>query len=270
MAEPEISNSKRGGRWSLSGMTALVTGGTRGIGHAIVSDLAAFGAAVHTCSRTQTELNKCLEEWQNQGFKVTGSVCDVSSPPQRENLIQEVASTFNGRLNIYVNNVGTNFRKPTIEYSADEYSQLMTVNLDSSFHLCQLAYPLLKASGKGSIVFISSVAGVVSLGTGAVYAASKAAINQLTKNLACEWAKDNIRSNCVVPWATRTSLVEHLLKDQKFVDEILSRTPIKRIAEPEEVSSLVTFLCLPGASYITGQVICVDGGLTVNGFQPSI
>ncbi|KAJ1422253.1 Short-chain dehydrogenase/reductase SDR [Sesbania bispinosa] len=350
MAEADCSN--RGPRWSLNGMTALVTGGTRGIGHAIVNDLASFGAAVHTCSRTESELNKCLQEWQSQGFLVTGSVCDVSSRPQREKLIQEVASTFNGKLNIYVNNVGTNFRKPTVEYTAEEYSHLMTVNLDSAFHLCQLAHPLLKASGRGSIVFISSVAGVVSLGTGSVYAASKAAINQLTKNLACEWAKDNIRSNCVVPATTNTPLVEHLilksqcmkinwlfdllsivvnwsgqsvpsesgsqvcsppssssslsvqpvhdrpaiqslvhpsnihpmqthaksgivkprhlLRNKKYVDEMLSRTPLGRIAEAQEISSLVAFLCLPAASYITGQVVCVDGGLTVNGFQPSM
>lgn len=269
-AAVETHSSRGGQRWSLTGMTALVTGGTRGIGHAIVNDLVAFGATVHTCSRTESELDKCLQEWQSQGFSVTGSVCDVSSRPQRESLIQQVASTFNGKLNIFVNNVGSNFRKPTIEYTAEEYSELMTINLDSSFHLCQLAYPLLKESGKGSIVFISSVAGVVSLGTGSVYAASKAAINQLTKNLACEWAIDNIRSNCVAPWATRTPLVEHLFQNQKFVDDIMSRTPLKRIAEPEEVSSLVTFLCLPAASYITGQVICVDGGLTVFGFQPSM
>ncbi|MED6192568.1 hypothetical protein PIB30_011363 [Stylosanthes scabra] len=146
----------------------------------------------------------------------------------------------------------------------------MTVNFESGFHLSQLAYPLLKASGTGSIVFISSVAGVTGLGTGSVYAASKAAINQLTKNLACEWSKDNIRSNCVVPWATRTPLVEYLFKNQQFVEDILSRTPLRRIAEPEEVSSLVAFLCLPAASYITGQVICVDSGLTVHGFQPSM
>ncbi|GAU36377.1 hypothetical protein TSUD_151440 [Trifolium subterraneum] len=264
------AQTRGGQRWSLTGMTALVTGGTRGIGHAIVNDLAAFGATVHTCSRTESELNKCLQEWQSQGFLVTGSVCDVSSRTQRENLVQQVSSTFNGKLNIFINNVGTNFRKPTIDYTAEEYSELMTINLDSAFHLCQLTHPLLKESRVGSIVFISSVAGVVSLGTGSVYAASKAAINQLTKNLACEWAKDGIRSNCVVPWATRTPLVEHLFKNQKFVDDIMARTPLKRIAEPEEVSSLVTFLCLPAASYITGQVISVDGGLTVFGFQPSM
>lgn len=140
MAEAQQS---RGARWSLNGMTALVTGGTRGIGfsfspsqctfsflifhfafallfwfwffhliklcfrHAIVSDLAAFGASVHTCSRTQTELNKCIQEWKTQGFQVTGSLCDVSSRSQRERLIEEVASTFNGKFNIFVSTTTT-------------------------------------------------------------------------------------------------------------------------------------------------------------------
>ncbi|CAJ2640867.1 tropinone reductase homolog At5g06060-like [Trifolium pratense] len=270
MAVAEECSSNRASRWSLKGMTALVTGGTRGIGHAIVEDLCGFGATVHTCSRNQTELDNCLDQWRSKGFLVSGSVCDVSSRDQREKLIQEVTSIFNGKLHIYVNNVGANFRKPTIEYTAEVYSEIMTINLDSSYHLCQLSHPLLKASGMGSIVFISSIAGVVSLGTGSVYAASKAAINQLTKNLACEWAKDGIRSNCVVPATTNTPLVEHLLRNKQYVDEMLSRTPLGRIAEAQEISSLVAFLCLPAASYITGQVICVDGGLTVNGFQPSM
>lgn len=262
--------SSRGSRWSLKGFTALVTGGTRGIGHAVVEELAEFGAIVYTCSRNEAELNACLKEWKEKGFSVSGSVCDASSPPQRENLIQQVSSTFNGKLDILVNNVGTNKRKPTIEYTAEEYSKLMTTNLDSAYHLCQLAYPLLKASGNGSIVFMSSVAAQLSLGSGAIYAASKAAIDQLTKYLACEWAKDNIRSNSVAPWYTRTSLVEPLLANKELLNEIISRTPIKRIAEAHEVSSLVAYLCLPAASYITGQIVSVDGGFTANGFQPSM
>ncbi|RYR65461.1 hypothetical protein Ahy_A03g011400 [Arachis hypogaea] len=252
----------------ITGQVISVDGGLTV--HAIVEELCGFGAKVHTCSRNEAELNNCLDEWRGKGFLVSGSVCDVSSQAHRENLIQKVTSTFNGKLDIYVNNVGANFRKPTIEYTAEDYSQMMAINLDSAFHLCQLVHPLLKASEMGSIVFISSIAGVVSLGTGTVYAASKAAINQLVKNLACEWAKDSIRSNCVVPATTNTPLVEHLLRNKKYIDEMLSRTPLGRIAEPKEISSLVAFLCLPAASYITGQVISVDGGLTVNGFQPSM
>ncbi|KAM0039158.1 putative oxidoreductase [Helianthus debilis subsp. tardiflorus] len=253
-------------RWSLAGKTALVTGGTRGIGYAVVEELAALGAAVHTCSRNQSELNQRLQEWSDKGFTVTGSVCDASSRPQRQELLDKVSSIFNGKLNILINNVGTNIRKPTIEYTAEEYSTLMATNLESCYHLCQLAHPLLKASGVASIVFISSVAGLVHLNSGSVYGATKGAINQLAKNLACEWGKDNIRVNSVAPWYIKTSLVEHLLSNEQFLDKVVSRTPLKRPGEANEVSSLVAFLCLPAASYITGQTVSVDGGFSVNGF----
>ncbi|KAJ8631783.1 hypothetical protein MRB53_025106 [Persea americana] len=271
------SSSSSKSRWSLQGTTALVTGGTRRIGHAIVEELAELGAPIHTCSRNATELDKCLREWEALGFQVTGSFCDVSSRPEREKLMEKVSSIFGDKLNIlfmiqvhinirdatcaiYIslivrvqkNNAGTNTWKSRVDYTAEDIQAIMETNFVSAYHLSQLAHPLLKASGMGNVVLISSVAGVVAMYSGTVYAASKGAINQLTKNLACEWAKDNIRANSVAPCYIKTSLEEH-----------------KRIGEPKEVSSLVAFLCMPAASYITGQVISVDVGMTLNGFYPT-
>nr|XP_016510681.1 PREDICTED: tropinone reductase homolog At2g29260, chloroplastic-like isoform X2 [Nicotiana tabacum] len=219
-------------RWSLNGMNALVTGGTRGIGHAIVEELCGLGATVHTCARNEDELGTCLRSWKDEGFAVSGSLCDVSSQVDRQKLMEVVSSTFDGRLNIL------------------------------------LAYPLLKVSGAGSVVFTSSVSGFVSLKSMSVQGATKGAINQLTKYLACEWAKDNIRSNAVAPWYIKTSMVEQVLSNKEYLQEVYDRTPLGRLGEPSEVSSLVGFLCLPASSYITGQIICVDGGMSVNGFYP--
>ncbi|XP_047342041.1 tropinone reductase homolog [Impatiens glandulifera] len=261
--------SSREQRWSLKGMTALVTGGTRGIGYAIVEELAGFGAIVHTCSRNQTELNQRIQEWENKGFKVTGSTCDLFEIGQREELIKTVSFLFHGKLNILVNNAATTMLKWATEVTMEDWSHIIGTNLESPYHLTQLAQPLLKASGRGSVVFVSSVAGLRALPALSPYASAKAAINQLTKNLACEWAKDNIRVNAVAPWGVKTTITKQEEVDPSIsalFGKLIMQTPLPRIAEPEEISSIIGFLCLPAASYLTGQVICVDGGYTAGAF----
>ncbi|XP_042384197.1 noroxomaritidine/norcraugsodine reductase-like [Zingiber officinale] len=251
-------------KWSLLGSTALVTGGTKGIGRGIVEEMGGLGAAIHTCSRSQSDLDASLQQWRSAGLKVTGSTCDVSSPADREKLMEEVKSTFDGKLNILVCNAGTGVVKPAVEQTAEDYKLVMSTNLDSAFHLSQLAHPLLKASGNGSIVFISSIGASIAVDGLSVYCASKGAVNQLTRSLACEWPRDNIRTNCVAPGSIKTPLLEYAMDDESLAMR-RRRIPAGRIGEPEEVAALVAFLCMPGARYINGQVICADGGRTING-----
>ncbi|KAK6247123.1 hypothetical protein QUC31_018688, partial [Theobroma cacao] len=195
---------------------------------------------------------------------VTGSICDVSSQAQREKLISTIFSEFGGKLNILINNVGTLISKPTLDFITKDFSLIMGINFESTYNLCQLAYPLLKALVARSIVFLSSVVGVVSVSSGSLYGATTGAMSHLAKCLACKWAKNNIRVNSVAPLVIRTPLVE--LYIQKFSETIICRTPMGCIGEPEEVSSLVGFLCLLASSYITGQTFYIDGGMSVNGF----
>ncbi|WMV44314.1 hypothetical protein MTR67_037699 [Solanum verrucosum] len=257
------------GRWTLQGNTAIVTGGTRGIGHAIVEELASFGANVYTCSRNQMELDECLRQWKAKGFKVGGSMCDLLSRSQRQKFMDNVSSYFDGKINILINNAAVVVSNLATESTHEDYNTMMGINFEASYHLSQLAHPFLKASKNGRIVFISSVAGFVSLPLCSIYSAAKGAMNQLTRSLACEWAMDNIRVNAVAPWVIKTSLIEAASQNpevKKRINKLVSRTPIGgRPGEPKEVSAMVAFLCFPCASYITGQIMCVDGGITING-----
>lgn len=216
------------------------------------------------CSRSP--FNKVLlEELQSQFPKAIlhHVVCDVAQADGRQKLVdfcREKAPIVHG----LVNNVGTNIRKPILEQSPSEYDTMLRTNVESAYFLCRDFFPLLE-KGSSSIVNVSSAAGVQSSGTGVAYGMSKAAVNQLSRTLACEWAAHGIRVNAVTPWMTLTPLLQQAQKPQDH-SAVCEWTPLGRLAEPHEIADPITFLLLPAASYVTGQVWGVDGGLTAQGF----
>jgi len=252
-------------RWTLKNKRALITGATKGIGRAIAQEFVELGAELAIVARNKDELNAMVKEYSVKGIKIFGIQADVSSRSDYQKIIDKVKNEW-GKLDVFVNNVGTNIRKASIDYDFNEYDHVMNTNLRSAFELSRLVFPLLKQSEQANVVFVSSVAGQIHLKTGAIYAMTKAAINQLTKNLAVEWASDNIRVNAVAPWYIRTPLAETVLKNEAYKQSVLSRTPMNKIGEPEDVAAAVSFLCIPASAYVTGQILSVDGGFMVNGF----
>lgn len=252
-------------RWSLKNKKALVTGATRGIGKATTDELIELGAGVFIIARSEEEIILQLKAYSHYNQNVIGMKCDVTLQEDRQKLFEKINSEW-GALDILVNNAGTNTRKATIENSEEDFNELIDLNMKSVFELCKLFHPLLKKSGNSSIVNITSVAGMTSVGTGSPYAISKAAINQLTKYLSVEWAKDKISVNAVAPWYIKTSLTEPVLKNEERLKLILSRTPMSRLGEASEVASVIAFLCMQASSYITGECIAVDGGFLKYGF----
>lgn len=252
-------------RWTLKGKRALITGGTKGIGFATAQEILELGGEVYIVAREAQLIKDRISSWRKQGLTALGSEADLSVKAERTELFQEISQQWD-RLDILVNNVGTNIRKKATKYSDSEYESVVSTNMHSTFAMCQNAFPMLRKSEAGAVVNIISVAGLTHLRTGAPYGMTKAAINQLTKNLSVEWAPDGIRVNAVAPWYTNTPLVEELLENKEYLNDVLDTTPLGRIAEPEEIASAVAFLCMPAASYITGHCIVADGGFTVNGF----
>lgn len=246
--------------WNLTGKKVLVTGGTKGIGLAIVQEFLDLGAEVLTVARDTKIIQGKLRHSANL-FTMDG---DVSNGLLRQQLIDKITANW-GKLDVLVNNVGTNVRKKFADYTEAEYRQLFEINLFSVTEVTRLAFPLLQKSGNASVINMASVAGTFDVQSGPPYGMTKAAIIQLTRHLAAEWAPFKIRVNSISPWYIETPLTASVLTNPERLKMILDRTPMNRVGQPEEVASLAAYLAMDKASYITGQDIMVDGGMSVKG-----
>ncbi|RMH88990.1 SDR family oxidoreductase [Lysobacter pythonis] len=254
-------------RWRLDGQLALVTGASAGIGRAIAAELLGFGATVLMTARDEDALEAAREELEAEipGGEAHVFAADVADGGDRQALFDWVED-FGGDLNILVNNAGGNLSRPATDYADDEWREIFELNTFSAFELCRYVHPLLTRHAVSSIVNVGSVSGLTHVRTGVAYGMSKAAMHQMTRNLAVEWAEDGVRVNAVAPWYIRTRRTSRKLADPDYLDEVLSRTPMGRVGEPREVAAAVAFLCLPAAAYITGECIAVDGGFLRHGF----
>lgn len=255
--------------WQLRGRHALVTGSTRGIGRAIANALLAKGASVTLSARSSEDVEEAVSAYRREGWPVDGVAADIADPRGRQALLEHCSET---GLHLLVNNAGFNLRKDAVDFEPDEVQRLLAVNGLAVFELSRRMHPLLAASarsdGLARVVSVTSVSGLTSTRTGAPYAMAKAAVQQMTRNLAVEWAVDGIGVNAVAPWYIGTPLVEEVLQRPGYLDRVLDRTPMGRIGRVEEVAAAVIFFCLPAASYVTGQCLAVDGGFMAHGFQP--
>lgn len=249
---------------SLSGRTAVVTGASRGIGRAIADLLADQGADVVLVSRSAPALAEAVESITARGGRAIAVAADVTAEDAAELIVGETLAAF-GRLDILVNNAGGNsFMSPLESMRFAGWQKTFVLNVDSTVRLIQAALPSLIAGGHGSIINVSSVTGLRGSPLMSHYGAAKAAIVSLSQSLGIELGERGVRANALVPGWVETDLTGFLRTDGGVEDVLLSRVPMRRWGTPEEIAQGALFLASDASSFMTGQVLVLDGGLSAN------
>lgn len=244
----------------LKGKVAVVTGGTRGIGYAIVKKYLENGAKVVLFGSRKETVDKALASLkdENADWEVEGAYPDLSDAKKVEEAIEAVKEKF-GRLDILVNNAGISDSTKVDNYESGQFEKVLNLNVNSIFYAVQPAVKIMKEQGGGCIINTSSMVSISGQPGGVAYPASKFAVNGLTLSLARELGPSNIRVNAVAPGITRTDMVAALPKE--MIEPMTAAIPLRRVGEPEDVANAFLFLASDMASYVTGEVLSVDGAM---------
>ncbi|HKP87290.1 MAG TPA: glucose 1-dehydrogenase [Blastocatellia bacterium] len=248
----------------LNGKAAVVIGGTSGIGRAIAHAMAEAGADVVATSRREEQVEATASEIEQRGRKTLRITSDVLDRASIERVLERSVRTF-GKVDILVNSAGRTKRGPTLDYAEEDWNAIIETNLTGTLRTCQVFGRHMLERRYGRIINIASLASFVALLEVAAYSASKAAVASLTKSLAIEWASYGVCVNAIAPGVFRTALNEKLLDGTERGREFLLRTPMKRFGTVEELAGAAIFLASDAASYVTGEVLVVDGGLLASG-----
>ncbi len=247
----------------MTGKVAIITGSSRGIGRAAAECMADLGAKVVISSRNLDACEPVAEAIRAKGGEAVAIACNISHKPQVERLVAETERQL-GPVDILVCNAAVNPYYGSLQDISDEaWDKIMGSNVRSNLWLCNRVIPGMVKRGRGSIVIVSSIGGLRGTPVIGAYGISKAADFALARNLAVEWGKDGVRVNCVAPGLVKTDFARALWEDEKAVARRNAVTPLRRIGEPHEIGPAIAFLASDAASFITGETIVADGGVTI-------